>query len=549
MAASLRSLQIRQTLILIVLTIAYLCFELGFNARLLDVVGGNVQPEDVEGVEFYGRSLSGIAAALVVLQLMWRRRLKNGGRDGSGPGWKKIIVCCLVTATVVFGVLKTTVNVLVNTRDAEFRRLAFNTTLLQRSLVGGSLQLQGLVDDPTLFAKPEGKSFLALFPFLAVSVRHLDERMEPAKEQLINFNVRKLAGGPAGYYAKYQQAIEEVHGKWKLYSGIIPDNDAGLRQQQESAWSDYRQSLSRHGWQPETVPARRRAAVVNNVRKKVPVGANWHPADQFSFRLAVKRRYASEAAGKGLNIKGDRIPPGLSFPAFVARPGIQAVLRDGPDGGDGSEAAKGLRLPKGAVVQVAYASPAEFGRLFDQFAARQTAERLVEYRASRSDFEGGGKYFTEGKEAARAAIVPPVALFFSLLGAIGHFSKLLYLVATVVLLLLAARRGEQAGADGQLSRRSAWIATGVLATAFLGIWGMLSLLDNNVTRSELFRQMLDWTRQSEPDSTRWNIAGKAALANITHVVAVGQGYSYPVNEAIRINVLQGLEYGYHPEKK
>lgn len=84
MAASLRSLQIRQTLILIVLTIIYLCFELGFNARLLDVVGGNVKPEDVEGVEFYGRSLSGIAAALVVLQLMWRRRLKNNGAALAG---------------------------------------------------------------------------------------------------------------------------------------------------------------------------------------------------------------------------------------------------------------------------------------------------------------------------------------------------------------------------------------------------------------------------------------------------------------------------------
>ena len=28
-------------------------------------------------------------------------------------------------------------------------------------------------------------------------VGHLDERMEPAKEQLINFNVRKIAGGTA----------------------------------------------------------------------------------------------------------------------------------------------------------------------------------------------------------------------------------------------------------------------------------------------------------------------------------------------------------------
>lgn len=146
------------------------------------------------------------------------------------------------------------------------------------------------------------------------------------------------------------------------------------------------------------------------------------------------------------------------------------------------------------TLQDAYASPSEFSRLFDQFAARQTAEKLVEYRACRSDFEVGGKYFEEGKEAARAAIVLPVALFFSLLGTIGRFSKRLYL-----------------------------IATGMLAGAFLGTWGILSVLDNNVTRSDLFRQMLDWNRQAADDSTRW----KAILANITHVVAVGQGYSHP----------------------
>lgn len=209
----------------------------------------------------------------------------------------------------------------------------------------------------------------------------------------------------------------------------------------------------------------------------------------------------------------------------------------------------GLKLPAGASVQAAYSSPAEFGTLFEKFLDRQTAEKLVEYLASRQDFDGGGKYFEEGKEASRAAIVPPVALFFSLLGAIGHFSKLLYLVATVGLLVLAARRGEQAGEDGQLSRRSAWIATGVLAGAFLGTWGIFTLSDNNVTRSELFHQMLDWNRQADADSTRWKIAGKGLLANFTHVVAVGQGYSYPVNEAIRINILQGMEYGYHPEKK
>lgn len=534
MPGMFRNPHIKQTLILIALTLVYLCFELGFNARLLDVVGGNVQPRDVEDIEFYGRSLSGIAAALVLLQFMWRRRLEN---DGVSPSWKKIVGWCLVTVCVVFGVLDTVVTVLVNTRDAGFRRMAFSTTLMQRSLVSGNLQLQGLVDDPTLFAKPEGKAFLALFPFLAVSVGHLDERMEPAKEQLVRANVRQLAEGPAGYYKNYQKAIEEVQGKWTLYSGVIPDDDPGLQARQQSSWDDYRQSLSRHGWQPTSVPARRRAAVVNNVRKKVPVPSNWHPADQLTFRAAVRQRYVSEAAGKGVTVRGDRIPPRLSFPVFVARPGIQAELRDA------------LKLPPGATVQAAYSNSDEFGRLFDQFVDRQTAEKLVEYRASREDFEGGGKYFKEGKEAARAAIVPPVALFFSLFGAVGHFSKLLYLIAKVTLLARAARQGGNTSSGGDLSGRPALIATGVLVMALFGTWGVFTLLDNNVTRSELFRQMLDWNRQADPDSTRWSIAGKALLANFTHVVAVGQGYSYPVNEAIRLNILQGMEYGYHPKEK
>ena len=539
-----RNPYIKQTLILIALTVVYLCFELGFNARLLDVVGGNVKPKDVEDIEFYGRSLSGIAAALFLLQFMWRARLKKKQpsatqteQKAASPSWKKIVVCCLLTVCAVFAVLDTFVTVLVNTRDAGFRRMAFSTTLLQRSLVSGNLRLQGLVDDPTLFAKPEGKAFLALFPFLAVSVGHLDARMEPAKEQLVRANVRQLAGGPAGYYQNYEKAIAEVQDKWKLYSGVIPNDDPGLQAKQQSSWDDYRQSLSRHGWQPTNVPARRRAAVVSNVRKKVPVPANWHPADQLTFRAAVRQRYVSEAASKGVTVRGDRIPPGLSFAAFVARAGIQAELRDA------------LKLPPGAVVQSSYASPTEFGRLFDQFVDRQTAEKLVEYRASREDFEAGGKYFKEGKEAARAAIVPPVALFFSLLGAVGHFSKLLYLIAKVTLLIRAARLSGPSGTEDDLSGRPALVATGVLVSALVGAWGVFTLLDNNVTRSDLFGQMLDWTRQSEADSTRWQIVGRHALANLTHVVAVGQGYSYPVNEAIRNNILQGMEYGYHPEKK
>ena len=50
-----------------------------------------------------------------------------------------------------------------------------------------------------------------------------------------------------------------------------------------------------------------------------------------------------------------------------------------------------------------------------------------------------------------------------------------------------------------------------------------------------------------------NINDYQAIRALGHtsapVVAVGQGYSYPINEAIRIHVLQGIHYGYHPQQK
>jgi len=166
-------------------------------------------------------------------------------------------------------------------------------------------------------------------------------------------------------------------------------------------------------------------------------------------------------------------------------------------------------------------------------------DRRASYDSDAAQFEYGARLFKDGNEAARAAIVPPVALAFSLLGAIGHFSKLLYLVATLVLLLRSP------GQD-TLSRRAGWTAIAVLVAAFVGVWLLLSFVENRITRSELFVQMMEQSRAAEEGDTGWTRARKALIGNVTHVVAVGQGYSYPVNEAIRVNLLQDLNYGYEP---
>ncbi|MYN11398.1 hypothetical protein [Pseudoduganella aquatica] len=524
----MRAFRFKQTLFLIVITLLYLCFELGFNARLLDVVGGNATPDDVDHIEFYGRSLSGIAAALVLLQLMLRRRTPQGG----GPSRLKIALCCAATALVVYGAIKTLVDVMVATRDAEFRRTAYNSMLLQRSLVNGRLTLDGLVEDQNLFAQPEGKAFLALFPFLAVSVEQLDDRIKGVKDQLIDAAIRKEGNGTQGYYDSYTKVMKEFHGNWQKYARIPTASDEGLLREQDKAWNDYLRTLSRHGWTPSTVPANRRGTVQAKVRKSVPVPPDWDPSDEATFRDAVEQRYRKAMSGtaRAVTVGGERIPPGLSYPEFIARAGVQRELRTQ------------LHLPPGAQVAASYGSPREFSRLYEQMVGQEVRVRRAIYDAPAARFEQGGSAYRDGDKAARAVIVPPVALFFSLLGAIGHFSKLLYLVATLLFLL-------RSGPDGQLSRRAALGAFGVLLLAFSGVWSSLALADNRVTRSELFQLMIGWARAPAAGDSGWQQAGKGALANIAHVVAVGQGHGYPVNEAIRTHLLNGMDYGYQPQDK
>src|SRR6188472_2362451 len=88
---------------LIVITSIYLVFELAFNARLLDVVGGNASMDDVHHIEVYGRTLSGIAAALVALQLLMAAHR---------PVIHRVVVCLTVGAVVYFS-LQALVNTLV----------------------------------------------------------------------------------------------------------------------------------------------------------------------------------------------------------------------------------------------------------------------------------------------------------------------------------------------------------------------------------------------------------------------------------------------------
>jgi branched-subunit amino acid transport protein len=514
-------MSLRQTLFVALLTALYLCVELSFNARLLDVVGGGASESQIHSIEIYGRTLSGVALALFVLQgLLYLRNRNKRGR----PGSMMIIVVCAGVGWAMYFSLGRLTDYLVASSSPSFRHASVNIVLVQRALVDGLVRVDGLPDDETIFSRPQGKAFLALFPLMAVSVERLDEKIRAAKLDLIKNQVASELGGAVGYYKKYAAAVQEAAKQWQRYSATS-NADSGnmdLAGRQDKAWNDYLNDLSKRGWTQYTVPDRYRATVLRKVQAKIPVPADWDLVDEEVFRDAVKRRVAGSGArvGDGFSVGGKKIPPGLTWEAFFSQPAVQAELR------------KKLQLPSRVVLRTVYRSGDEFERsVFEPLVSDAARQKLIAYDAPVATYAAGGKHEQLGRDMARAAIVPPLALFFSLLGALAHLGKLIF---------LCLKAGLHVSFPEKSSRRYLrYLPVGMFLIVILGSILVLRHMENDVTQSRLYGFLETQVISDGTDSLKPLI-----LANGLHIVAVGQGVFYPGNEWLRMNMLGGLSFGY-----
>ncbi len=517
---------LRQTLFVVLLTALYLCVELAFNARLLDVVGGSASESQIHSIEIYGRTLSGIALALVVLQgLLYLRNHSNSGR----PGSIMIILVCAAVGWAVYVSLGKLTDYLVETSSPSFRLASVNIVLVQRALIDGLVKIDGLPDDKSIFPRPEGKAFLALFPLMATSVDLLEEKIREAKLELIKHQVDTQLNGPAGYYKKYASAVQEAANQWKRYSaaGNSDGGNMDVAARQDKAWNDYLNDLSKRGWTQYTVPDRYRARVLRKVQAKIPVPTDWDLADEDVFRAAVKRRAEGgrRQNSEGVSVGGKIIPPGLGWEAFFSHPAVQAELR------------KKLQLPSRVVLRPAYRSGDDFEKtVFDPVVSEIARQKLVAYDAPAVTFAAGGKHEQLGKDMARAAIVPPMALFFSLVGALGHLGKLIFLCLKAVMHVSFTGKSPH--------RYLRHLPIGMFVTVILGSVLVLRNLENDVTQSRLYGYLETQVISDGADSFKPLI-----LANGLHIVAVGQGVFYPGNEWLRMNMLGGFSFGYDAAAK
>ena len=522
-------MSIRTTFILALLTAIYLALELGFNARLLDALGGEISTDQVHNLEHYGRWLTGLAAALFLLQVAIH--LRQHIRPSLLPAWS--LATALACGGLAFGVyqsLDRLTEYLVARSSGEFRRASMTAVLAKSAMVSGVTRLGNLSDDPGVLHQPEGKAFLALFPLFASSMSSLESEFAPDKKEQVRQIIEREMGGPATYYAGYKRAIGETHASWKRYRDNSPDQlrariDGSLKAEQDKAWNNYVRDLGRRGWSPYTVPYAYQERVRKKVQGRVPVANDWDLSDEESFRAAVARK-AERSAGKRLNatsvtIGGSAVPFGLGWEAFLAHPGVQSQLRDQ------------LKLPRGVQLQPRYASGDAFRRaVFEPAMAAPFRKMWPAYEADSTQLADGGRYEDIGRDAARAVIVPPLALFFSLLGALMHLTKL------ACMLSYAALRQTPGAA-----RHTGRVLGAILLVAVLGM-ASLCVIDNRFTRSAGYQALENKIASSEESP----LAGWL-MARGLHAVAVGQGMFFPVNEAIRTRLLFEMEYGFNPQQQ
>jgi len=523
------------------ITLTYLICELAFNSRLLDLVGSVSTADEVHNMERYGRTLTAIAAALLALQfsLMGLVRLKKKGVWLTAKASTALVLLiCLITGTVTWHAVEWVIERQVTKSTGEFRQMSLLAQLYQHALIEGQQTLEGIPLDSgggqaQTWTSPSGKAFLATLPVLLSSSDRYRKLLERDAEQNLRDNISAREGGVRGYYELWLQARGEVHKQFVAYYNDEMDISETVRLEQARAWQRYERSLEAKRLKTWNVPRRYYATVRKQVRGQgVPVTNDWSPSDRTGFNAAVAKAARQKyLAQRTVVYKGVTLPKRLDWGVFFRLEVIQKELREK------------LLLPANTFVREEY----PLNDKLKQFALElhtphlneAVKQQLPELRAAVSSYSAGGSNEKLGEDAARAVIVPPIALIFSLVGALTHLAKLLYLVLLPLTATLLTRRPSRPVRF--LNRHPLAFPVALIAVLVV----TFSLINNSITESVAYKNLKDGLAGAKITITDepLPLSGGAVL-RVMHAVSIGQSYSYPINQYLREHVLQGFDFGY-----
>lgn len=489
------SARIRPAIIL-ALTVTYLLLELPFAAHLLDIVGTTADPAVLHKTEIAGRLISGLAASLLVwgLYVIPRSRSFLHG-----------VALCLLTGvpitTAVYVGQSRLVEVLVDRSTAEERQTAFGvlafTTLIQK----GRADVSGLLLDEEGLASAEGKTFVAVLPALGAAMPDVRERLRPQVRAVVRTAVLERMGSASEYYNRvYRPSLEALAKQYEQYrKGVVAHVSAleEVDRRAEAGYAEYVTELRGKGI--DGPPSRWQCPRIRkNVRSRgVPVPDSWDCWERRTFVLAARNkghmdaraRYVSQSERTAGFVLPDDLP---DFEAFLADANVQGRWR------------KEIGLTRALPLRLMDLQ--ELERSVYQVILHDNVEEGVrKLEAGVKDFEQGGRYYQDGERAIRSLIIPPLALFFSLFGAVTHFIKSFI---TIGMLLFPG--------------------IGVLAKAMAVVFGLTAasttfLVPNRITASPAFGRIISVAQDG---------IGAVPLTTIRWIVHT-QPLVYPFNNRVR----------------
>ena len=388
---------------LLLVTLGYLVVECAFNAELLDVASSpTATTDDIDHVEFYGRIISGFAAALAICGSIIFPWLHKNKYVPSSYAMTSLLIGLPIIALVYIGE-KQLIDHLSEQSTSEECRIAMMVQRASFLFKKGQLDIRGITVDTNGELTPESKSFVALFSPLVSSIPDIRDKIENQIDDMLGKMAVKIYGTADEYY---NGAFKKTHDSLKaLYEIFLAEN--ALDKEADKKWKEYLKLLSDNKIRPRTIGSyepifkdRRDRKVRERVRHKgIPVSDSWDIFDEKGFKKAFKMKAMSSFENKKKKlVKLWNLPDGFtlkgisSFREFLSSPYILPKWK--------SE----LRLPKDAdplqSTNLADFEKNVYVPLIQDYVNFEKKKVLSEIK----NYSNTGKYAKEGIEAYRASM-------------------------------------------------------------------------------------------------------------------------------------------------
>ena len=231
--------------LLVVLGTLYLIPEAIFNSQLVSLLGlGTPSKENLEHLELFGRSVSGIGVTLLFADFLKGKFINNIPK--AILSFSVLLIC---TWSIVFYGQKYLVETfIIETSTAEQRQQAVYSSFLRDALSTDTIHINSVNYDSAYLDSPENLTFLALFGGLAYADASLAESLEDSKEKIIyNFVQKKAYNDFERHYSDYSQLYNELSSSYESYAdGSYKYNNTILNIPQREAeyWIEVEQNIN-----------------------------------------------------------------------------------------------------------------------------------------------------------------------------------------------------------------------------------------------------------------------------------------------------------------